>query len=41
MLAKLQGEWRYAGMTINGKPQVRAWEGEDISTGKWVRNATK
>ncbi|MFM7076109.1 MAG: SHD1 domain-containing protein [Planctomycetaceae bacterium] len=32
LLAKLQGEWRYAGMTVNGKPQVRDWEDEDIST---------
>ena len=40
LLAKLQGEWRYAGMTVNGKPQVRDWEGEDVSKGKWARNAT-
>lgn len=25
LLAKLQGEWRYAGMTANGKPQNRDW----------------
>lgn len=32
VLARLQGEWRYTGMTINGKPQVRDWEDEDVST---------
>lgn len=32
LLAKLQGEWRYAGMTVNGKPQNRDWEDEDVST---------
>lgn len=32
LLAKLQGEWRYAGMTVNGKPQVRDWDDEDVST---------
>lgn len=32
LLAKLQGEWRYAGMTVNGKPQTRDWEDEDVST---------
>lgn len=32
LLAKLQGEWRYADMTVNGKPQVRDWEDEDVST---------
>lgn len=32
LLAKLQGEWRYAGMTANGKPQNRDWEDEDVST---------
>lgn len=41
LLAKLRGEWRYAGMTVNGEPQVRDWEGENISTGKWVRDTTK
>ena len=41
LLAKRQGEWRYAGMTVNGKPQVRDWGGEDVSKGKGVRSATK
>ena len=40
LLAKLQGEWRCAGMTVNGKPQVRDWGGEDVSKGKGARNAT-